>query len=50
MFFDTETIGTPGCKCSESTQAIEGWQWVTGRGNPRRQAVDPSNATTCPNQ
>jgi hypothetical protein len=29
IFFETETIGTPGCKYSESTQANEGWQWVT---------------------
>ena len=32
MFFDTETIGTPGtpgCKCSDSTQANGGSQRVT---------------------
>ena len=29
MFFDTETIGTPGCKWSESTQANEGSQCAT---------------------
>jgi hypothetical protein len=29
MFFDTETIGTPGCSFSDSTQANEGAQWVT---------------------
>lgn len=28
MFFDTETIGTPGCKCCESTQANESSQWA----------------------
>jgi hypothetical protein len=32
MFFDTEPMGTPGCKFRESTQAIEASQWVTAAG------------------
>ena len=38
FFFDTETICTPGCNLTDSTQAKEGSQWVKAPGRSQRQA------------